>query len=100
MIKKFGLLKVLLFGVGAFLVLDVTARLGIRIAVASLAVYVFLCFIKTIKESLFSGEKKSIKKELHVEAQEKSEREDIIREELENNINLSKKVSKKEKVHS
>lgn len=98
MIKKFGLLKVILFGIGAFLVLDVTARLGIRIAVASLAVYVFLCFVKTIYHSILP-KKKEVKVDSLKSVQNKSAKDNLIREELAENIHVGQPVSEKEKVH-
>lgn len=98
MIKKFGLLKVILFGIGAFLVLDVTARLGIRIAVASLAVYVFLCFVKTIYHSVLPKKKAATVDNVRT-VQDKSKRDDAIRDELTNNINVGHSVQEKEKVH-
>lgn len=98
MIKKFGLFKVILFGIGAFLVLDITARLGIRIAVASLAVYVFLCFIKTIYHSLLPKKKKENSTTIKA-VQNKSEKDNITREELSNDIKVLHQVAEKEKVH-
>ena len=90
MIKKFGPLKIILFAIGAFLILDFTVRLGFRIAVASLVVYGFLCSIKTIK-GLFSKEVSDAPKDSYTASIEKSKADDKIREEIEQSIILSKK---------